>query len=507
MTSLRGRLTVWLVGMTAALTVCAGTWLYLYVRHEVVHEFDIALAAKAHAIGSLLRLQPDGRYEFDFADDSMPEYLPGRKPEFFQIVGPDHTTLERSVSLAGADLVPPSSAVPHEHPWDLSLPDGLLGRAITYRAIPHPEEDDRDAVRHVPPHQTAAAPPVLVIVARDRSALDRMLAALATALGGAGLVLAAASVLAVRFAVTRGLRPVSELADRTTTIGPDTLDRRFDVAALPDELRPIGQRLNDLLERLEQGFRRERRLNADIAHELRTPIAELRSLTEVATRWPTDAAQSAQYLRDAHDVALRMESVVETLLLLARSQAQRTAAAAAGSREAFPLAGLVGEVLSAVRGQVAARALAVRVDVPDGLHVWVDRVMFRRIMENLLVNAAYYAPEGGRIECAAVVAAAGGGCTLTIANTSDVLAADDLPKMFEPFWRKDPARSDDAHAGLGLALVAEYARQLGIRLTPRLVGGNWFEMRLDLPTAADATAGGAQVPVEDHDPVMYERVH
>ena len=108
MNSLRRRFTTWLLAATAILAVAAGASLYLYVRAALFKQFDAGLRAKTQAIGSLLRVEDDGRYAMDFSDESMPEYLPGHREEFFQIILPGKKTVARSASLKGRDLVTPS---------------------------------------------------------------------------------------------------------------------------------------------------------------------------------------------------------------------------------------------------------------------------------------------------------------------------------------------------------------------------------------------------------------
>jgi two-component system sensor histidine kinase QseC len=112
------------------------------------------------------------------------------------------------------------------------------------------------------------------------------------------------------------LRPLSSLAKRAETIHASSLQLRFPTDNIPVELLPIAQRLNDLLARLEASFAREQRFSADVAHELRTPIAELRTLAEVALKWPDDVNQAA--LKEALNIALQMESVATGLMALAR---------------------------------------------------------------------------------------------------------------------------------------------------------------------------------------------
>jgi signal transduction histidine kinase len=476
MISLRRRFTFWSLGAVALLAAVAGISLYLYVRSALYREFDAGLHTRAQVIGSLLRIEDNGKYGMDFSDESMPEYLPGHHPEYFQILSPDGTTLERSKSLKGKNLVAASIARTATGPWNLILPDGRPGRALVISAMPHADSDDHDRSDWHAPAEKAALAPAMVIVAQDRLQMDRALSALLSALMVAALILAVGSIFAVRFVVWQALSPVNELARRAQEIGPTNLDYRFDIATLPEELRLICQRLNELLKRLDQAFRRERRLNADIAHELRTPIAELRSLTEVACKWPTDADQSSIYFHDAHAIALKMGSLVDTLLNLARGKT------GASQDEKVALASIIESSLSSQRETIASRQLRASIELPASCSIVTHRLLFMRMIDNVISNAVDHASHGGQIECRAEHHE--NECWLTIGNSNDSLSAGDVPQMFEPFWRKDAARSDSKHTGLGLALVAEYAVQLGYIVSAHLRIPTWFEIILKIPVSA-----------------------
>jgi len=128
-------------------------------------------------------------------------------------------------------------------------------------------------------------------------------------------------LIVVPWVVRSGLKSLGRLANQAGQITASSLDTRFDLAHVPDELQPIYEKLNDLLGRLDDAFGRERRFTANVAHELRTPVAELRALSEVALRWPGDEKSAAQSFREVSTITRRMESVVTTLLALARSEA------------------------------------------------------------------------------------------------------------------------------------------------------------------------------------------
>ena len=120
--------------------------------------------------------------------------------------------------------------------------------------------------------------------------------------------------------VMSGLSPLRRLADYTATIDSKSLGSRYNTAHLPDELQPVVRRLNELLERLEHAFAREKHLTADMAHELKTPIAEFRSLSEVALKWPDDAGFVNSALADACEISKQMDRIVSVLLALGRCE-------------------------------------------------------------------------------------------------------------------------------------------------------------------------------------------
>src|SRR5262249_34995421 len=151
------------------------------------------------------------------------------------------------------------------------LSGGHLARALRVDFQPSSEPD-------APPRSASEAPGMNITLARDRAALDASLDHVLTGLILTGALLTAAIAWATFLIVRRSLRPLHAIAERATQITPSSLELRFPTEGLPAEILPICQCLNELLDRLDGAFARERRFSSDIAHELRTPIAELRSM-------------------------------------------------------------------------------------------------------------------------------------------------------------------------------------------------------------------------------------
>lgn len=311
-----------------------------------------------------------------------------------------------------------------------------------------------------------------VIVAKSRRRVDETLKLVLGGIAAAGLGAALASMLLMRLALASGLRPLYSLGEQTAAIDAGSLDHRFGTDGLPAELRPIGARLNELMARLQQGFERERRFGADLAHELRTPVAELRSMAEVAMKWPDQV--SAENYGDLLNIASRMQGTIENLLRLARLENS------AASPEASPVAllPLLEEAWKPFASLAARRKLKLRFAVPTGVAVNTDAEMLRTIVSNLFSNAAEYAREDSEI-----VAESGGGATLAVENDAPGLDEVDLPHLFERLWRLDRSRTSGSHSGLGLALAKACAEALGFKIEARLKAGR---LRIELRRIPDA---------------------
>ena len=187
---------------------------------------------------------------------------------------------------------------------------------------------------------------------------------------------------------------MDQLAEQASRIDAESLSIRFETQLLPTELNPIGSRLNDLLERLEQAFDRERQFSGDLAHELRTPIAELRSLAELGLQWPQ--TRGAESDRDALAIAQQMEHIVTRLLALLRSENKQLII----QRETVHLAPLIQSVWSSFTAKAAEKELEVTCTVADDAVIQSDLVLLHSILSNLFDNAVEYTPQGGvvRIE-------------------------------------------------------------------------------------------------------------
>ena len=454
MRSIRRRLTLGLALALCVLWGAGGFALYLTMRAQLLSEFDGGLEATAQALVALTS-EDQGAVEMDFQPAVMPAFSRAQEPDYFQMWLPDGSTLLRSPSLGNATLRGAFGSLQVPTVANVALPDGGAGRAIGIAFVPRIDEE-------APPRRAGdPAPLVKLVLARHRASLDHRLDLLATAILLVGVGTAVATVLLVALMVGRGLRPLDALASRAASIDAGALDVRFPTMGMPAELRPICERLNELLGRLQASFARERMFSSDVAHELRTPIAELRAASETALRWPEDRAATARALQDAVEIAVQMESITAGLLALARCESGLQAVV----RERVDIATLLDVVWRPMAERAREKRLGASWDVPDGAACVGDPALLRLLLTNLLFNAVEYSPPDTTLRCQATVA--GDRCAVTVSNQTHDVTADDLPHLFDRFWRKDASRTG-ARSGLGLALAKAFAVAMGMEIKAEL---------------------------------------
>jgi two-component system sensor histidine kinase QseC len=449
-----------LISGVIGLYVLCSVVVFVVVRRAVYQQFDAALISKTGALGTLLGVH-EGGIELEFADEIMRSFEAGRRAEYFQVwvpapqFGGGRRILERSPSLSAGQLPCRYGSVDEPEVWSLQLPDGRAGRAAGMEVPVDLSDDDEEALGD-DDMDVADMPTAIVVVATGRETARRTLQATMLGLGLAGAILALGTAGLVTWSIRRGMEPVVALGRQVEQVDSERLAERFEPRDLPIELRPIAVGLNCLLERLEEAFERERRTAAVISHELRTPIAELRSATEVALKWDDDAALASETVRTAHDVARQMERIVHTLMRISRLDTGQIAP----SQDLVPLRDCIESCLHPFEAHAAARELDVRLDIDPALHVRTDRDAFDVIVSNLLSNAVSHSPARGVIRCRAD----GDDATvmLEMTNSNESLTADDLSRLADPFWRKDRTSTESSHAGLGLAMVRAISSAVGI---------------------------------------------
>lgn len=287
--------------------------------------------------------------------------------------------------------------------------------------------------------------------ANDEALLANIAAILLWAALAGSLAISLGSWLIVRF----GLVPVRRLARETRGLAAQSLARRLNLAGLPDELLPLVEQFNALLERIERAYQQLESFNADVAHELRTPLANMIANGEVALRGAPSPARLEDAVVSSLEEARRMSGIVNDMLFL--SLAERGARARCAPLPS--LAALCAEV-----GEFHEAALLEneqRLEIHGDAAGAFDAPLLRRAVSNLLGNASRHADRGSVIVIR-IVRESGDDIALGVENAGPAIPAGHLPHLFERFYRVDAARAySSTNHGLGLAIVAAIARMHG----------------------------------------------
>lgn len=438
--SLAARLTVWYALSSFTLILLATGYLYWALARNLDREDDHFLADQALPLINLLRDAPDRKTLRRQVELAWPAHAD--PPVYLRVLDEDQKVI---AATPGMPLVIPPEDFAEPQTFDRTTVRGQNFRS----ADPRPFR--LLAVR-------GGSPPTFnVQVAMDRSHAEDLLADYRRDLGLVlGVALLACSVGGFHLA-RRGIRPVQDIAATAAHIHTSTLNERIALADLPTELRTLADTFNDMLDRLESSFARLAQFAADIAHELRTPINNLRGEAEVALSKARTPEQYQQLLGSALEEYDRLTRLIDSLLFLARAENPVSQL----QREPVDL----GQELERIREFYDATAVeagvGLTVSCPEKLVGWLDRTLLQRALGNLVSNALRHTPAEGRVTLSA---RRHDGCwQIEVADTGTGIAPPHLPRVFDRFYRADDARhpGKEGNVGLGLAIVKKIAELHG----------------------------------------------
>lgn len=281
-------------------------------------------------------------------------------------------------------------------------------------------------------------------VAQDRSSDEQLEKRFGILLG----VVLVSSILAsaiIAITVTRhGLRPLREMTRSLERIGPAHLNERVAPVGWPRELQPLAATFDAMLARLEDSFKRLSQFSADLAHELRTPVANIMGEGQVALTRERTPSEYREVIESSVVECERLSGIVDNLLFVARVDAARGSI----ERKLFDARAAVEKIATFYRTLAEDRHVAIHCS-GEG-EAYADPVLFERAVSNLVDNALRFNPENGKIQISVTVTAAHS--EVTVSDSGCGIAPEHLPRVFDRFYRADSSRSSDG-AGLGLALV------------------------------------------------------
>ena len=460
-----------LLGAAAAITVvfaALAVILYLSVRHWLVAEFDRGLLAQAESLKAATEFH-HGKVRIDFDGEQPAQFAPGAHAQYFELWDSGRA-VNKSPSLGGRELAF-VAARPGQPQFEFAaLPGGNAGRQIAMAFELRRESAEGEAAAPA----VAGTSSLALVVARDTFQLSSALGHLRWLLGAACGTALVLCLILLAWIIRRGLRPVDAIAGRIARVGKGSLSDRLELTDVPLELKPIVDRLNEML----AAFSRERGFTADVAHELRTPLAGLETSLEVCASRLRRPQDYQNVISRCLGVTRQMHAMVDSLLVLARADAGTLAVA----RSTFRADALVEESWQTCTDRADRRKLHLLRTGEMSEPICADRAKLRQVLDNLFDNAVSYADEGGRVSVNLTSDAAS--MFLTVANTGSRLSQEQADHACQRFWRGDAARTEAAtHCGLGLSIARELVELLGGTLRVTSIEEGEFVVHLSLPVA------------------------
>lgn len=433
MRSITWRLTLWYTAILMVIIIVCGTAAFWGMRYFVFTKANQEMQTSMAAVKKFILSQgQNGEYKSVNLDDPTLTASSESGILWVQITTSDGRVLNSSQNLGNAVLSP-----------------GYTGPAVLVEPRKHEREMPRKHEKEMLLAGTELTKDTTVQVAFTISREEHFLEILASILGlltFGGLALA---VVGGWIITRKALKPIKSLTIAARQISTTDLSCRIALNGPRDELYTLAETFNRMLDRLEKGFRSQQEFVAAASHDLRTPLTIIKSYTDLLKRWGKDdravMEESVQAMAKAVGV---MERLVNDLLLLARMQARP-------SFNIMPLS--LGELVEETVRE--ARALSedinITVDITEQAIVAADEYYLRRALWVLVDNALKYNRPGGEVTVSVTVNKNRGQAILSVDDNGPGIDREDLPKIFDRFYRGDPARSQGKGFGLGLSLAKE----------------------------------------------------
>jgi two-component system heavy metal sensor histidine kinase CusS len=436
--SLAARLTAWYAGSAFLLVAAVAAFLYAVLVANLEREDEQLLADEFQSVRALLgnserlaRLRQ--RLESETTTRQHFQFL-------VRVLDPAGSAVVESARMA--ELLSPDLIREHTRAQDTAELETASGRSFHVLArmvsVGQPPQDRE------------------VQIAMDRTFEEDLLAGYRRGLAvGLGVALLLCTVIGYQI-VRRGLRPLRQMAETARHIRSTTLHERLATAGLPPELAVLAAKFNDMLDRLEEAFSRLSRFSADIAHELRTPVNNLRGEVEVALGRARSPAEYRETLGSCLEECGRLSRMIDSLLFLARAEGA-SVPATADTMEVRRELELVRDFYEPAAGEAG---ICLSVQANGSLFARVDRTLFQRAVGNLVSNAIAHTTAGGQILMTA--AAENGQVRIEVRDTGGGIPTEHLPHVFDRFYRADKSRAATSGGmGLGLAIVHTIATMHG----------------------------------------------
>lgn len=459
--SIRWRLTLWF-GVTLAAMFCGFSLvIYLMTQQRLLAQTDFELDEELDELEMEIRLAADVADVRRQLDKRF-----GRHATFdYQVCTLDGENLFLSERLADRPLPVPSP--------------NLRAHSVVYRnRVVHDLGRYRVATKNMSGSNVALVARVLAPLARVEMALNDLIVTLLSV----GPIVLVCALTGGYVLARRVLTPVDRMIVAAESISAQRLNQQLEISNPRDEFGRLAQTLNGMLSRLHSSFDEMRRFTADAAHELRTPLAVLRTEVEVALRAPRSARQYQRVLESVLEEAARLTRLTDQLLMLCREDAGLNPA----RRENVRLDAVLTETTDDLRVVAEQKGVALRAHDVAPATVQGDPGRLRQLCFNLLDNAIKYTPAGGRVSVR--TESCSGQVHLLIEDTGRGIPPEHQPHIFKRFYRADGSRNGTG-TGLGLAICKAIAEAHRGRIRVESAVGRGTQFRLSFPMCCERIDG------------------
>lgn len=468
------RVSVFFLAALAVVLIAYSGVFYVFVRARLVRQFEQELHAALHSLVAAVEVEPEEvkwqplEHTINLGSVEGPDEVQwvvigdrSRVVEDSRNATPELVSLAK-VLAARASQNADSGQTVMDGEWQI-LYQRLFAPAPEYVERELDEFDE-----------------IVVVVARSATPLnanlDRLLLLVCTLPAGIWLVAAAAG----RWFCRRALQPVVDMSEQARSMTGVNFDFRLPVAQTRDELADLATAFNTLLDHQHKAFEQQRRFTANAAHELRTPLTVLLGQMDVALRQTRSQQEYASTLRLLRDKTVELQTIVESLLFLARSDED----AILPNSETLSLAAWLPEYMCRWNEHPRRDDISLTVDPAKSSPIRASRPLLARLLDNLIGNALKYSPPGS--EVGIVATNDNGEAIVEVQDHGAGIAAEDLGDVFLPFFRSRAARQAGiSGTGLGLAIAARIASAFGGRLDCTSEAGQGSRFRLRLPISRE----------------------
>jgi heavy metal sensor kinase len=457
--TLRARFALWTAGLLLGALLLFSVFIYLRTAQSLAGAVDSGLRLAASQVVAEVDIEEGEFVSIDafFEDVSTPP-LP-EQGFSFRLLNPAGQTLQEYGPYRPLPQPQLNFATPNQPGIFTTFTEATTRHSIRLYTAPIVEENRLVSI---------------IQVAQNLNSLEQTLNQLLMTLMISGPLLVLIAGGGGYFLAARALAPIDKITRTAQQISAEDLSARLNLPQTDDEAGRLAATFDSMLARLEDAFRRERRLTADASHELRTPLAAMQTILNTTLARPRAPAEYEQVLADLGEETGRLRALVEGLLQLTRSEAGQPVV-----KDKVNLSTLLADVTDTLRPLANEKGLELKANIPGNLTLMGDSDALIRLFVNLIANAITYTKQGQVM----VTANPGlnGLIDVTITDTGIGISPQHLPHIFDRFYRVDLSRSA-AGAGLGLAIALNVAQAHGGAINVNSEVGKGTSFRVQLAT-------------------------